>query len=244
MMNPQSKFARRSRTAFVALGGMALAIGLIPFRAQADQWDKKTTLTIDQPMQVRDTCLEPGQYVFKLLNSSSDRHIVQIYNADQTHLINTIMAIPDYRVQVTGKSRFEMWETPAGSVKALKAWYYPGDNFGQEFPYPKHLRQIAALEPAAAPPSFQTRPAEPAPPAPVVQPQAFAPEPPSPPQEPQQIAQNSPPPPPPATPAPPEPSASPKTAELPRTASPYPMIGFTGLLLLGLGAVISRTSSA
>jgi len=240
-MNLQSKIARRSQAALLALGGMTLAIGLIPFHAQADQWDKKTTLTIDQPMQVRDTYLEPGQYVFKLLNSSSDRHIVQIFNADQTHLINTIMAIPDYRVQVTGKSRFEMWETPAGSVKALKAWYYPGDNFGQEFPYPKHLRQIAALEPAAAPPSFQTRPAEPAP-EPAPQPQAFAPEPPS--REPQEIAQNEPPPPPPATPAPPEPSVASKPAELPKTASPYPMIGFTGLLLLGLGAVIRRTRSA
>ncbi len=63
-------------------------------------------------MQVTDTYLEPGQYVFKLLDSQSDRHIVQIYNADQTHLITTILAIPDYRVQVTGSSRFTMWETP------------------------------------------------------------------------------------------------------------------------------------
>jgi len=93
-MKPQSKIVRRSREAFVALSGMALAIGLIPFQAQADQWDKKTTLTIDQPIQVRDTYLEPGQYVFKLLDSSSDRHIVQIHNADQSHLINTVMAIP------------------------------------------------------------------------------------------------------------------------------------------------------
>jgi hypothetical protein len=241
-MKPQSKIVRRSREAFVAFSGMALAIGLIPFLTHADQWDKKTTLTIDQPMQVRDTYLEPGQYVFKLVDSSSDRHIVQIFNADQSHLINTIMAIPDYRVQVTSKSRFEMWETPAGSVKALKAWYYPGDNFGQEFPYPKNLRQIAALEPAAAPPQFQTRPAEPAPPEPAVQPQAFAPEPPSR-QEPQEIAQNSPPPPPPATAAPPEPPAS-TPAELPKTASPYPLFGFTGLLLLGLGALVRQTRSA
>lgn len=242
-MKPQSKIIRRSRAAFVALGGMTLAIGLMPFGAQADQWDKKTTLTIDQPMQVRETYLEPGQYVFKLLNSSSDRHIVQIYNADQTHLINTIMAIPDYRVQVTGKSRFEMWETPAGSVKALKAWFYPGDNFGQEFPYPKHLREVALLEPAPAPPSFQTRPAEPAPAEPVIQPQAFVPEPPSR-QEPQEIAQNSPPPPPPAAAAPPEQPVASRPAELPKTASPYPMIGLTGLLLLGLGALVSRTRSA
>ena len=29
------------------------------------------------------------------------------------------------------------WEVPAGQPKALRAWFYPGDNDGQEFAYPK-----------------------------------------------------------------------------------------------------------
>src|ERR1700691_4942591 len=152
-MKPQSNLILRSRAAVVAISGIALALGLATISAQADEWNKKTVLTIDQPMQVYDTYLEPGQYVFKLLDSQSDRHIVQIFNADQTHLITTILAIPDYRVQVTGKSRFTMWETPAGYVSALKEWYYPGDNFGQEFRYPKSLRAIEVAQTfAAAPP--------------------------------------------------------------------------------------------
>jgi len=244
MMKPQSKIASKSRAAFVALSGVALAIGLT-VSAQADQWDKRTTLTIDQPMQVRETLLQPGQYVFKLLDSSSDRHIVQIYNADQTHLINTVMAIPDYRVQPTGSSRFVMWETPQGSAKALKEWFYPGDNFGQEFPYPKHLTVIAQASSSTylpPPPPAATAPAEPAP-----EPQASVQEPPSA-QQPVEVAQNTPPPPPPATSAAPEPSPqspAPSTpAELPKTASPYPMIGFSGLLLLGVGGLLRRTHSA
>jgi len=225
------------------MSGIAFAMGLNAINAQADEWDKKTVLTIDQPMQVRETLLEPGQYVFKLLNSSSDRHIVQIYNADQTHLINTIIAIPDYRVQVTGKSRFVMWETPAGSVNALRAWFYPGDNFGQEFPYPKHLQQIALAEAAPPPPPLAIQ-AEPAPPEPAVQPQAFEPQPSSD-QEPVEIAQNSPPPPPPATPEPaPQPAVSSSPAVLPKTASPYPLIGFSGLFLLGAGGLLRRTRSS
>src|SRR5271156_6589096 len=122
MIKPQSIIERRPRAALVALSGIALALGIAEFRAQADEWDKRTILTVNEPMQIRETLLEPGQYVLKLLNSSSDRHIVQIYNADQTHLINTVMAIPDYRLQATGGSRFVMWETPEGSAKALKAW--------------------------------------------------------------------------------------------------------------------------
>jgi LPXTG-motif cell wall-anchored protein len=240
MMNPQSQIIRSPRAAFVAMSGMALAMGLAAISAQADQWYKKTVLTIDQPMQVRETLLEPGQYVFKLLNSSSDRHIVQIYNADQTHLFNTIMAIPDYRVQVTGKSRFVMWETPAGSVSALRAWYYPGDNFGQEFPHPKHLQQIALAQTTAPPIVAQVEPARPEP---AAQPQAVAQEPPK--DQPVEIAQNSPPPPLPATPDPaPQPEVSSTPAALPKTASPYPLFGFSGLALLGIGGLLRRARSS
>jgi hypothetical protein len=145
-MKPKSYILTKSRIASFAVTGFAIAISLTAFRAQADEWNKKTILTIDQPMQVMDTYLEPGKYVFKLLDSQSDRHIVQIFNADQTHLITTILAIPDYRVQPTGRSQFQFWETPAGFVGALKAWYYPGDNFGQEFPYPEHLRRVAIAQ--------------------------------------------------------------------------------------------------
>jgi LPXTG-motif cell wall-anchored protein len=240
-MKPQSNTTPRSRTALVALGGMALAIGLADFRAQADEWDKKTVLTIQEPMQIRETLLQPGQYVLKLFNSSSERHIVQIYNADQTHLINTVIAVPDYRVQVTGRSHFVMWETPEGSVKALKAWFYPGDNFGQEFPYPKHLQQIAFAQTTAVTPPPPA--AAPAPPEPTVQPQAAIQEPPSP--QPVEIAQNSPPPPPVAEPAPaPEAPVASTPAQLPKTASSYPMFGLAGLLLLGVGGWLRHTRSA
>ena len=51
--------------------------------------------------------------------------------------MTTILAIPNYRLQPTGKTVFTFWETPPGQPKALRAWFYPGDNFGQEFAYPK-----------------------------------------------------------------------------------------------------------
>ena len=40
-------------------------------------------------------------YWFKLADSPSDSNIVEIWNADRTHLIRTILAIPDYRMQPT-----------------------------------------------------------------------------------------------------------------------------------------------
>src|ERR1700691_4825650 len=241
-MKPQSNLILRSRAAVVAISGIALALGLATISAQADEWNKKTVLTIDQPMQVYDTYLEPGQYVFKLLDSQSDRHIVQIFNADQTHLITTILAVPDYRVQVTSKSRFTMWETPSGYVSALKEWYYPGDNFGQEFRYPKSLRAITVAQVTfSSATSQQTASAAPPP----VQEQSEVAT-----QQQDQtvIAQNTPPPAPPAiaeqsAPAP-EPTPAPAPTVLPKTASPYSLIGFIGALLLGLGGLLRQTRSA
>ena len=81
-----------------------------------------------------------------LVDSLSDRHIVRVFDKDETHVITTILAIPNYRLQSTGKTVFQYWEVPAGQPKALRAWFYPGDNFGQEFAYPKQTAaQIAAF---------------------------------------------------------------------------------------------------
>jgi hypothetical protein len=135
-----------------ALCCLAILAGLAAVPARADSWDKKTILTVNEPIQVRDTLLQPGQYVFKLLDSASDRHIVQIFNADQSQIVQTLIAIPNYRLEPTGDSRFAMWETPPGTARALRAWFYPGDNFGQEFRYPKHPIQIEGLQPCVAGP--------------------------------------------------------------------------------------------
>ncbi len=93
-------------------GTLAVVLGVAALTAKADVWDKKTILSVNQPIQVQDTFLEPGTYVFKLHNSNSNRHIVHIYNRDENRLINTVMAIPNYRLQPTGKSQFTFYETP------------------------------------------------------------------------------------------------------------------------------------
>lgn len=111
---------------------------------QADQWDKRTVITIDAPMQLPTTNLQPGTYTLKLLDSQSNRHIVTVWDKDGMKLITTILAIPNYRLKPTGDSKFGFWETPAGQPKALRAWFYPGDNFGQEFAYPKDTANMLA----------------------------------------------------------------------------------------------------
>lgn len=227
-MRLQSSIVRGARIASVC--GLALAAGFLATRAKADNWDKKTTITVNEPIQITDTYLQPGTYVLMLdRGSQSDRNIVRIYNDKQNHLINTILAIPAYRVRVTGNTVFTFWETPPGTARALKDWYWPGDNFGQEFPYPKNLKQTAQVTPAPAPPA----PPAPAPQVqeqPAPQPQAQVQEQ----QEQQEVAQATPPPAPPAPQAQPETPPAPQPQELPKTASPYPLVGLIGLFSLGL----------
>lgn len=125
-----------AKTLFVVLG-LALLVGVLVSPARADQWNKETVLTFSQPVEIPGKVLPAGTYVFKLLDSYSWRHIVQVFNADKTEVLATILAIPNYRLEPTGETVIYFHERPGDSPEALRAWFYPGDNFGQEFAYPK-----------------------------------------------------------------------------------------------------------
>ena len=220
---------------FAACLGLT-AIAFAP-AARADEWNKRTVMTINEPIQVPNRVLSPGTYVVKLLDSPSDRHIVQIFNQDETHLITTILAMPKYRLEPSGKTVFTFWETPPGQPPALRAWFYPGDNYGQEFAYPKSVAtQIAATSHTAVPTTeatqaeqMQTAQVTSTPP-PAAEPPAPAPE----------VAQNTPPP----APAPEQPAPAPAPQELPKTGSPYPLIGLAGIAALGMFALLRAVRSS
>lgn len=105
--------------------------------ARADEWDKKTVLTFSQSVEIPGHVLPAGSYTFKLADSMSDRHIVQVFNADGTKIIATIMTIPDYRLKPTDLTVIKFGEMPIGSPEVVRAWFYPGNTLGQEFVYPK-----------------------------------------------------------------------------------------------------------
>ena len=114
------------------LGLGFLGISFAP-NAKASEWDRRMLLTVNAPVQIADTVLPPGQYVAKLMDSPSDRHIVQIFNRDETRLITTVLATPDYRLKATGEAKFSYYETPAGQPSAMSSWFYPGELGGQHF---------------------------------------------------------------------------------------------------------------
>jgi hypothetical protein len=112
---------------------------------KAADWDKQSEITFSKPVEIPGVhlagwaVLPAGTYMFKLLDSQSDRHIVQIFNREGTIVYATLLAIPNYRLRATDKTVITFRERPAGQPEALRAWFYPGKNWGDEFVYPKAL---------------------------------------------------------------------------------------------------------
>jgi hypothetical protein len=197
--------------------------------ARADDWNRKTVITFSGPVEVPGVgaqTLPAGTYVFKILDSQSDRHIVQISNKEETHVFTTILAIPNYRLQATDKTVITFRERPAGEPEALRAWFYPGREWGEEFVYAK-TRAIELAkevnEPVLATPiELAAAPVETLKTAPV---EAVAPT-----GEPVELAQVV---------EPPPLAAAATTEELPQTASSLPLIGLFGALMMGAGIGLS-----
>ena len=236
-----------TRSSSLLFGAALIAAALTP-SVKADQWDKKTIITINEPVQMPSCCnpdhvvvLQPGTYVLALVDSLSDRHIVRVFEQDQKTVVTTILAIPNYRLQPTDTSTFQFWETPAGQPKAMRAWFYPGDNFGQEFAYPKTKSvEIAKVAHAPVPAVVvETETEAELKTAPVVVVDEKGEE------KPVEVvvAKAEPP----VQPAP-EPRATtpvyeaPAPAKLPDTASPYPLFGLIGLGSIIASKLISRFS--
>jgi hypothetical protein len=226
-------------TAATTVCGLALMSAFAP-SAQADDWNRKTVVTFSAPVEIPGVHLKgwgvlpAGTYVFKILDSMSDRHIVQIFNKDETTIYATILAIPNYRLKATDKTVITFRERAAGEPEALRAWFYPGKNWGEEFVYPKSKAvtlakstntpvlftaveiplEVEAIEPiktADAPVVAELKRA----PIMAIKPTG---------EEVQLMAVVTP---------PPAQAATPRAAALPETASGLPLAGLLGLMSLG-----------
>jgi len=136
----------------------ALGLLLVSIPLAADEWNKKTTVVFSAPYELPGVTLPAGTYVFKLAETTTYRHVIQVFDKNEMHLYATILAIPNYRLTPTANTVMPFAERPAGTPQALRAWFYPGDNFGQEFVYPK--ARAVALATATQQPVL-TAPVEP-----------------------------------------------------------------------------------
>lgn len=212
---------------------LCILLLLVVLPVTAGQWDKETTVTFSQPVELPNVVLQPGTYVFRLLDSPGNRHVVEVFNKEETRLYATILAIPNYRLTPSDKTVMPFEERPQGVPEALHAWFYPGDNFGQEFVYPKaRARELAKafkqpvlaaeIEPNAMPEELFEIPVLTMTPEPNAIAKSFELSPP------ETTTWET----------PPEKVVAPEPIELPKTASPVPWLGLLGLSALALWLVL------
>jgi hypothetical protein len=150
--------------AITAIGTLALlALVAIPsLRAQSRfVWNQKTIMTFSQPVEIPGGQVLPaGTYVFKLLDSPSNRNIVQILDEKETHTYATVLAISNDRLHSAENTVVNFEERPSGSPQAIKVWFHPGGSDGHEFVYPK-ARAVELAKMVNEPvPSIETLPTE------------------------------------------------------------------------------------
>lgn len=155
-----------NKVKIMALVSAGLLGALVP-TARADEWNQKTIFTFSGPMEIPGQVLSAGTYVFKLAGSESDRNIVQVFSKNENHLYGTFLTIPDYRLKPAGRPVITFDERPSGSPEAVRGWFYPGENYGHDFVYPKTRAVVLAKsnnQPVASMPDEQaentTKPAK------------------------------------------------------------------------------------
>ena len=123
----------------IAAFSILLLLVVAPMGATADESNKKSVVTFSGQVALPGMTLEPGTYVFKLdENERGNRNIIQVWNQDESKQLGTFLGVREYRLKPSGADpiiKFD--EEGSKAIEAVRAWFYPGDNYGLAFVYPK-----------------------------------------------------------------------------------------------------------
>lgn len=134
-------------------------LALVPSTtANAQPADQRTYFTFDQPVALPGVTLPAGKYLFRVVDTTSSRRVVQVLDADGQRSYALLLSIPTQRGEAPAEPEVRFMETAVGNPQALKTWWYPGSTIGHEFIYPKG--QAQRLAQAAAAPVLTTVAAE------------------------------------------------------------------------------------
>ena len=129
---------------YIALG-LVIAFALFfELAAHADTWNEQTRITFSAPVQVGDQVLPAGTYTFQLADPDGDQNLVQIFNADRTHLYTTLDTMPINANNENGQTVVTVAEPASGRPAVVLNWFYPENSTGHEFVLSKQEKQQLA----------------------------------------------------------------------------------------------------
>ncbi len=127
---------------YITFGLMIAFVLFFEFAAHADVSNESTKVTFNMPVQIPGQVLPAGTYWFQRADSD-DPHVIQIFTADYSSLVATVMTVSAERPEPADETVMTLAE-PVNSTPLLVKWFYPGDTIGHEFTYPKQQEQEIA----------------------------------------------------------------------------------------------------
>src|SRR5438874_10246688 len=104
---------------FLTTAFSLIAFGFFCSNLMADDWDRKTEFTINQPVSIPGHVVLPaGSYVIKRLSAVNS--VVQILDKTETKVYATLFAVPDFVMNPPDKPMFTVQEMSEGAPHALK----------------------------------------------------------------------------------------------------------------------------
>jgi LPXTG-motif cell wall-anchored protein len=231
---------KNRQLSLLAAAGLFFAGTFFVPQVKAGDFDMLTHVKFNQPVEIPGMVLAPGEYTMKILPRLSTPDVVVFSNATDQHVYEMVLALPVYRMQPAEHTIITFHERSGNSPQAIKDWWYPGRNYGEEFLYQKANAPVTTAVNTPAP---TLAPAPPPPPAATQAQAAPIPEPQPAPraveQAPVETAQ--------AQPAPAPEQSTPALEnnqapqQLPKTGSDLPLIGLVGMLSAGTGLTLRRS---
>ena len=124
---------------------MLASVNVRPAQAQGQPLDNRTEFTFNAPVELPGVTLPPGTYVFRFVDASNQKKVMQVMTKDDQKTYGLFLVINAIRPKPSDDAELRFLETPAGKPAAVKTWWYPGDTIGREFIYPKSQARRLAM---------------------------------------------------------------------------------------------------
>ena len=113
--------------------------------ANAQTFDQRTYFTFSQPVALPGVTLPAGKYMFRIVDTTGSRRIVQVLDADGRKPYAMLFSMPTFSATLPSEPAVRFKEVREGLTPAVQAWYYPGHSIGREFIYPKKQERMMAV---------------------------------------------------------------------------------------------------
>ena len=89
----------RKYLSLVAAIAFLCAISASASSAQDNNWNQRTYFTFSAPIELPGKTLPVGTYLFRVVDSPSNRHVIQVFDKDEKDIHVTVLAIPSERAE-------------------------------------------------------------------------------------------------------------------------------------------------